>query len=288
MTLANLLLLLTSAGVHVVTHITLKRSRDRSAFVGWMLLASAVLFSPIVVLTRASIPPIGWGLMLFSSVFEAGYFIFIALAYRGADLSVVYPLARGVGPVLLLVWSALILREPLTAGGVIGVALIALGLYAVSLPRPGAWREPLAALRQSGPRWAVAAGVCISGYTAIDKVGIGYVPPLLYTYLALWITLLWVAPWTLWYVGRRGLRDEWRLSKAGIVLAGFTTLSAYGLVLLAMAGGTPASYAGAIREVSVVLGAAYGVFVLKEQGGPMRLVGAGLVAAGVAAIGLLG
>ncbi len=288
MTPANLLLLLTSAGVHVVTHIALKRSRDRSAFVGWMLLWSAVLFSPIVVLIHAPIPPIGWGLMLFSSVFEAGYFIFIALAYRGADLSLVYPLARGVGPVLLLVWSALILREPLTAGGVTGVALIALGLYAVSLPRPGAWREPLAALRQSGPRWAVAAGVCISGYTAIDKVGIGYVPPLLYTYLALWITLLWVAPWTLWYVGRRGLRDEWRFSKVRTVLAGFTTLAAYGLVLLAMAGGTPASYAGAIREVSVVLGAAYGVFVLKEQGGPMRLVGAGLVAAGVAAIGLLG
>ena len=75
---------------------------------------------------------------------------------------------------------------------------------------------------------------------------------------------------------------------AGIVLAGFTTLAAYGLVLLAMAGGMPASYAGAIREVSVVLGAAYGVLVLKEQGGPMRMVGAGLVAAGVAAIGLLG
>jgi drug/metabolite transporter (DMT)-like permease len=113
-------------------------------------------------------------------------------------------------------------------------------------------------------------------------------PPLLYTYLALWITLLWVGAWTLWHVGRRGLLDEWRLSRVGIVVAGFTTLSAYGLVLLAMAGGTPASYAGAIREVSVVLGAAYGVFALKEQGGPMRLAGAGLVAAGVAAIGLLG
>ena len=288
MTLHGLLLLLASACLHVVTHIALKRSRDRSAFVAWMLLWALILFSPIVIFGWSAIPPIGWALMLLSSIFEAGYFIAIALAYRGADLSVVYPLARGTGPVLLLVWSMLILREPLTAGGMFGVALIALGLYVVNLPRPRAWREPIAALQQSGPRWAVAAGVCISGYTAIDKVGIGYVPPLLYTYVALWITLVWLAPWTAWFVGVRGLREEWRVSKGGAVVAGFTTLAAYGLVLLAMASGTPAGYAGAIREVSVVLGAAYGVFVLKEPGGPMRMLGAGLVAAGVAAIGWLG
>lgn len=288
MTPYGLLLLLASACLHVVTHIALKRSRDRSAFVAWMLLWALILFSPVVVFGWTAIPPIGWALMFLSSIFEAGYFIAIALAYRGADLSVVYPLARGTGPVLLLVWSVLILREPLTAGGMFGVGLIALGLYVVNLPRPGAWREPIAALKQTGPRWAVAAGICISGYTAIDKVGIGYVPPLLYTYVALWITLLWLAPWTAWFVGASGLREEWRISKPGAVVAGFTTLAAYGLVLLAMASGTPAGYAGAIREVSVVLGAAYGVFVLKEPGGPMRMLGAGLVAAGVAAIGLLG
>lgn len=284
----GLLLLLASAGLHVLTHIALKRSRDRSAFVAWMLLWALILFSPIVIFGWTAIPPIGWGLMLFSSLFEAGYFIAIALAYRGADLSVVYPLARGTGPLLLLIWSGLILREPLTPGGIFGVALIAVGLYVVNLTRPGAWREPIAALKKSGPRWALAAGVCISGYTAIDKVGISYVPPLLYTYVALWITFLWLVPWTLWFVGRRNLLEEWKLSRWGAVLAGFTTLAAYSLVLLAMAGGVPAGYAGAIREVSVVLGAAYGVFVLKEPGGPMRMAGAGLVALGVAAIAGLG
>jgi drug/metabolite transporter (DMT)-like permease len=253
-----------------------------------MLLWALVLFSPIAIFGWRTIPPVGWALILFSSLFEAGYFIAIALAYRGADLSVVYPLARGTGPVLLLVWSVLILREPLTPGGIFGVSLIAVGLYAVNLPRPGAWREPIAALKQAGPRWALAAGACISGYTAIDKIGIGYVSPLLYTYVALWVTFLWLVPWTLWYVGAAGLRAEWRLSRWRTVLAGFTTLGAYSLVLLAMAGGTPAGYAGAIREVSVVLGAGYGVFVLKEPGGSMRILGAGLVALGVTAIGVLG
>src|SRR4030067_3571771 len=98
MTPGTLLLLLASAGLHVIPHIALKRSRDRAAFVAWMLLGAVVLFSPIVIFGWTAVPPIGWGLMLFSSVFEAGYFIAIALAYRGADLSVVYPLARGSRP----------------------------------------------------------------------------------------------------------------------------------------------------------------------------------------------
>jgi len=288
MTLASLLILLGSAFIHVVTHITLKRSRDRTAFVWWMLLFSGVLFVPVVVFAWQPIPWQGWALLIGSAVFEAGYFYAIAKAYLGADLSVVYPLSRGAGPALLLVWSALLLREPLTWGGALGVLTIVAGLYVVNLPRLGAWKEPLRTLRQTSSRWALAAGACISFYTMIDKVGIGFVEPLLYTYLALWWSLVFLTPFTLREVGWHGLGEEWRYSKGWTVLAGFTSLSAYALVLFAMARGTPASYAGAIREFSVVLGAAYGVLVLKENSGPMRLLGAALVAAGIATIGLLG
>ena len=288
MTPFTTLLILVSAGFHVVTHVALKMSRDRSAFVWWMLLWAGILYLPIPLLGWASIPPIGWGLMAFSAVFEAGYFAAIALAYRGADLSVVYPLARGTAPVLLLLWSLVFLNESLTAGGVLGILMITAGLYAVNLPRLGAWREPLRALRRAGPRWALAAGACTSAYTAIDKVGITHVPPLLYTYLALWMSLVLLTPWTVRLVGRKGLREELRSSRGGTALAGFTTLAAYGLVLLAMSRGVPAAYAGALREISVVFGAAYGVFVLKEQGGPMRILGAGFVALGAVMIGVLG
>jgi drug/metabolite transporter (DMT)-like permease len=288
MTPFTTLLILVSAGFHVVTHVALKMSRDRSAFVWWMLLWAGILYLPIPLLGWAPIPPIGWGLMAFSAVFEAGYFAAIALAYRGADLSVVYPLARGTAPVLLLLWSLVFLNESLTAGGVLGILMITVGLYAVNLPRLGAWREPLRALRRAGPRWALAAGACTSAYTAIDKVGITHVPPLLYTYLALWMSLVLLTPWTVRLVGRKGLREELRSSRGGTALAGFTTLAAYGLVLLAMSRGVPAAYAGALREISVVFGAAYGVFVLKEQGGPMRILGAGFVALGALMIGVFG
>jgi drug/metabolite transporter (DMT)-like permease len=288
MTPSNILLILGSACLHVVTHVSLKLSRDRAAFVWWILLWAGVLFLPIPLLLWTPIPRVGWGWMAFSAVFEAGYFAAIALAYRGADLSVVYPLARGTAPVLLLLWSVIFLKETLTPGGVFGILLVTFGLYVVNLPRFGAWREPWRALRQSGPRWALAAGACTSAYTAIDKVGITYAPPLLYTYLALWLCLALLTPWTLRLIGRKGLRAELTVSRWRTVLAGFTTLSAYALVLLAMSRSMPASYAGALREVSVVLGAAYGVLVLKEQGGPMRIAGAGLVAAGAVVMGVFG
>jgi len=288
MTPFNTLLILFSACLHVVTHVALKASRDRAGFVWWMLLWAGILFLPIPLLLWTTIPSVGWGWMAFSAVFEAGYFAAIALAYRGADLSVVYPLARGSAPILLLLWSVIFLGEALTAGGVAGILLITAGLYAVNLRRLRAWREPWQALRQAGPRWALAAGACTSAYTAIDKVGITHVPPLLYTYLALWMSLVLLTPWTLRLIGRNGLRDELRTSRGRTVLAGFTTLAAYSLVLLAMSRSMPAAYAGALREVSVVLGAAYGVLVLKEQGGPMRIAGAGLVALGAVVIGVLG
>lgn len=288
MSLSSLFLLLVSACLHVVTHISLKRSHERAAFVWWMLVWAGVMFIPIVIFGWETIPPLGLTVMLISSVFEALYFISIAEAYRGADLSVVYPLARGTAPLLLVVWSLALLREPLSLGGVFGVGTIAVGLYTVNLTRLGAWKEPLRALRARGPRWAMLAGACISAYTAIDKVGIGIVDPLLYTYLALWFTIVWLTPWTMWKIGWGKVTQELRLSGWRTALAGFTTLSAYALVLLVMRQGTPASYAGSVREVSVVIGAAYGVLVLKENGSALRILAASLVAAGVAAIAFLG
>src|SRR5512134_613252 len=132
MTPFAILLVLGSAGFHVVTHVALKQSRDRSAFVWWMLIWAGVLFLPIPILGWAAFPPIGWALMAFSAVFEAGYFGSIALAYRGADLSLVYPLARGTAPVFLLLWSLLFLHESLTPGGVLGILTITAGLYLVN------------------------------------------------------------------------------------------------------------------------------------------------------------
>ncbi len=288
MTTGSLALILVSAAIHVVAHVGLRRTPDRTAFVWWMLLWGIVLFMPVLYFNWQ---PVSWraaGLMLVSAVFEAMYFAFIAFAYRTGDLSVVYPLARGTAPIFLLIWSTLGLGESPTAGGVAGIGVIALGLYVINLPRLGAWLDPLRALRQPAPRWALAAGVCISLYTVIDRVGIRHLDPLLYTYLALGITWAFLTLPTLRMVGWGGLGREWARSRWATVIAGGTSVAAYALVLYAMQAGTPASYAGAVREVSVVLGTAIGVFILKESSTPLRIAGAATVAAGVVLIRLAG
>jgi drug/metabolite transporter (DMT)-like permease len=288
MPLSLFTLILASALIHVVAHVALKRARDRTAFVWWMLFWGAVLFAPVVILIRMPIPPIGWVFIGLTSVFESLYFASIAKAYQTGDLSLVYPLARGAAPAFLLLWSAAALGERPSLPGVLGILAIAGGLYVISLPRLAAWREPLRGLQTAGPRWALFAGACISLYTAVDKVGVEFMDPLLYLYLGVVLTVIWLAPWALATVGARGLWAELRSSRLASVLAGFTTMAAYTLVLIAMRAGAPASYAGAVREISVVFGVGIGVLVLKESGAAMRLGGSLLVAGGVAAIGLWG
>lgn len=283
-----LLLVLLSAFLHVVLHIALRRARDPTSFIWWTWLCASILFLPVPILFWQSGSASAWAILVVSAIFEALYYGAIAKAYQVGDLSVVYPLARGTAPFLIVIWSMLLLGERPTVGGLCGVALIAGGLCIINLPRLGAWREVLRGLGQPAPRWALLAGVCISCYTTMDKVGVRMLAPLLYTYLAMTLTFVWLTPHTLRAVGWRGLMAEWRASRTYVVIAGFTAMAAYMIVLYVMKLGAPASYVGATREISVVLGAIAGVVLLKERGAAPRLLGSAFIAGGVGAIALLG
>ncbi len=289
MTLPNLLLILFSACIHVVAHVVLRRAVNRTAVLWWVMLWGEVLFFPVLFTNWQTIPLAAWGLMALSAVFEVGYYYGIARAYgTGDEISIIYPLARGTAPVLLLVWVTLLLREVARPGGALGVVIIALGLYLINLPRLGAWREPLRAIARPGPRWALFAGLCISLYSVVDRVGVTYLDPLLYTYLALTLTFIFITPIVWREVGWASLKTELRRNWLGSVIAGFTNLAAYAIVLYTVRNGTPASYAGATREISVVFGVLIGILFLGERRTVMKLIGAGCVAGGVVLIKLLG
>jgi drug/metabolite transporter (DMT)-like permease len=252
-----------------------------------MLAWGTLLFSPVLLFIHPVLTAQLWVIMAVSAVFEALYFSAIARAYRLGDLSVVYPLARGTAPLFLLFWTTLFLSDHITPGGAAGIALIAAGLYIINLPRLGAWLQPLRSLAQPAPQTALLAGLCISLYTLVDRGGVQYLDPLGYTYLVIMLTAVMLTPLTLSRVGWGGLRRELASSGWGSVLAGCTTLGAYAIVLYTIRSGTPASYAGAVREISVVFGAIIGVVFLREKGSRVRVLGAACVVAGVAAIALL-
>ncbi|MBI3361419.1 MAG: EamA family transporter [Chloroflexi bacterium] len=283
----HLILLLCAALAHVAAHTAIKRARDRWAFLWWMMLTSNIFFFPLL-LQVGQIPFIGWAI-LFASVFvEILYYSSVVRAYQAGDLSLAYPLSRGSSPLFLSLWGILLLGEKVTLHGLAGIAMIAAGLYTVNLPRLGEWAAPFRALKDAAPRWALFGGLCISVYTAIDKVGVRYVPPILYVYLT--FLLAWIVITAdLWRTdGWETVKAEWVTGKWAFVLAGLVTVGAYSVVLWVIRNGTPATYAGAVREVSVVIAALAGTVGLHEGKIAPRVIGAALVVTGVALIALRG
>ncbi len=288
-TRAHLLLILFSAAIHLVAHVALRKAKDRLALSWWTLVAGGVLLAPLLIWLPPKLPLEAWGWLALSAGFESIYFVALARAYAsGAGISEVYPLARGTAPVLVLLWATLWLREPPAKGGLVGILVIAAGLYLLNLPSLGAWLEPFRALARPGPRWALLAGFGISLYTIVDRVGVKLVDPLLYTYLVFWLTWIVVTPLVLRTVPREVLLAEWRRGWPAIVLSSLTSFTAYSIVLFTIRHGTPASYAAATREVSVVFGVVVGITFLGERRTVMKLVGAVCVAGGVALIKVLG
>jgi drug/metabolite transporter (DMT)-like permease len=281
-------LVITSAFLHATWNLLAKNSRGGPIFFWQALVASVVVFlAPfLVMLNQNPIPVNGWVWIAATGLLHAAYFSTLSIAYVRADLSVAYPIARGLGPIIVLIVSISLLAESLTPLGIAGVFAVVIGIYTVTVPRMtlSAWRTPLTTLIRPEGRYATATGIFIAAYTLVDKQGVQLVHPLVYVYLmfvlsAVGVTILLLAHQRNWKATTE-LRT-WR--KATIVAV--LWISAYSLVLFALRL-APAAYVAAARELSIVIGTGLGVFVLKEKGGPTRLIGATSIATGVALIAI--
>jgi uncharacterized membrane protein len=263
---------LAAAVVHAGWNLLLAGERDAEAATAVALPIAVVLYAPIAAATwrvEASAVPYIAG----SSVLEGMYFALLAAAYRRGELSVVYPVARGSAPVLVLAISLAALGVSLSALSVIGVVTVAAG---VVLVRGGA----------AGPRTqlalGLAIGVAIAGYTLIDRDGVQRAAPLPYLELVLAGPAVVYALLIGRLRGGAALRAQVR-PRTALIAAG--TLGAYLLVLAALQR-APAAPVAAVREVSVVIATAAAAVFLGESVGRRRLAGAALVAAGIAAVAL--
>jgi drug/metabolite transporter (DMT)-like permease len=262
---------LTAAVLHALWNLLLARAPDVEAATVVALLSSELVFIPLVVVVW-HVERAVWPWLLASGLLELAYFALLAAAYRRAPLSVVYPIARGGAPVLVLLVSVVVLGHGTTAHQAAGVALVVFGILLV---RGLAHPDPV------GLAFGAAIACCIAGYTLIDKQGIRYAAPVPYLELSM------ILP-TLAYAGM-----VIRLRSAAVVraafgpapvVAGIATFVAYGCVLAALSR-APAASVAAVRETSVVVAAALAAVVLKERVTRGRMLGACAVVAGIALLG---
>jgi drug/metabolite transporter (DMT)-like permease len=264
---------LAAAFLHAFWNLLLARADDTESATAVALLAAVVVFAPVTALTWRADGRV-WPFIAVTSLLQLVYFALLTTAYRRAELSVVYPLARGLAPVFVLVVGAAVLAEATSVAQVAGVCLVGVGVLLVrGLRRPA---------NATGVRWGVAIAVVIASYTLLDKHGIRYAAPITYLELSMVPAAFGYAGAVLVVKGPRRIGAELR---AGTVAAGLASFGAYALVLAALARASAASVA-AVRETSIVIATALAARVLHERVGPARLAGAALVAVGIALLAL--
>jgi drug/metabolite transporter (DMT)-like permease len=264
-----LVLALGAAFLHAFWNLILARAPDIEAATAVALLAGLVVFAPVAAVAwdaeREVVP-----YLVATSILELVYFVLLAAAYDRAELSFVYPIARGAAPVLVLLAAVAVLGASASAAEVAGVLLVALGVLLVrGFGGHGSARDLGLAL-------AVAAS--IAAYTLVDKHGVEHASPIVYLELSMIVPAAGLVALTLARRGRAAVRSA---VGAPAVTAGLFAFGAYGLVLAALER-APAASVAAVRETSVVIATVLAAPVLRERVGAARLAGAVLVVVGVA------
>jgi drug/metabolite transporter (DMT)-like permease len=234
-----------------------------------------VLWAPLAVLDAAIEGGLSWAgaaFMAGSGLLHVGYYTFLQRGYRYGDLSVVYPLARGSGPVLSVAGAILFLGERPSPLGLAGGALIVAAVMVLAL---GGSR--------AGIGDALMTGAFIAAYTVWDAHAVGPLdqPPVAYFVGAELIRAALLAP----LAARDDIGATWRRDRRAILGVAALSPLAYVLVLFALTR-APISLVAPVRESSVVLGALLGARVLGEGDLLKRILAAGAIAAGIVALAL--
>jgi drug/metabolite transporter (DMT)-like permease len=268
-----LALALAAAVVHALWNLLLARAPDPEAATAVAGLVGLATFAPVAAATW-QVERAAWPYIVVTGVVELAYLAVLAAAYRRAELSVVYPVARGVAPVLVLVVGVAALGAPGSGLQAAGVCLVGAGVLAVrGLSRPA---------RSEGVAFGLAVAVCIAAYTLIDDKGVDHADPFAYLEVSMILPVLAYTAGIAVVKGTAALRSA--LAPATVV-AGLFLFGAYGLVLTALER-APAAPVAAVRETSVVIATALAAAVLRESVTRWRVLGAALVAGGVALVSL--
>ncbi len=294
-----LALVLTAALLHALWNIAAKKAGGNHHFALLSVAMTVVLWAPVALWLGVDEwqrwGPIEWAALAASALVHVLYFTVLLTGYRKADLTVVYPVARGSGPLLASVGAVLVLGETITLLGGLGIVAVCGGVFMIA-GGPRLFRGGDGAAHQNqqahavsharalaGVRWGAMTGALIACYTVIDgyAVKVLLIGPVLVDYVG---NVLRVPLLALPVLRDRGgfaeaMRTQW---KYALVVGGLGPL-AYILVLYAVKM-APLSHVAPAREVSMLFAALIGGRLLGEGDRALRLVGAGFIAAGVIAL----
>jgi drug/metabolite transporter (DMT)-like permease len=288
MSLLPLSLVVLAALIHATWNLLSKRAAHAgAAFVFVYNLFATLIYLPWVgwIVARGEL---SWnwpvvGCIVASAIIHLAYSLCLQQGYRVADLSVVYPVARGTGPLLSSIGAFLLLRESPSAHGLLGLLAVVAGILLIFTQGDfSGLRRPRS---QEGVRWGAATGSLIASYTVVDGYGVKMlgIHPVVLDWFTNLLRFFLLAPVILpnWKRARQAMKGHWLLA-AGV---GLLSPLSYILVLSAIEMGAPVSLVAPAREMSMMVGAMFGVLILREPVSPWRIGGCILLATGVALLG---
>jgi drug/metabolite transporter (DMT)-like permease len=289
MTLLALVLVLAAGFLHATWNLLAKRAGGASgpAFVWLYSALSTAIFAPLaiaaVVFEGARVEGLGLLFMFGTGVLHAGYFLSLQEGYRVGDLSVVYPLARGTGPLLASAAAIVLFGEHLGLVVAVGIVLVVVGVFLLAW-EPGGIGGFLKE-KQPGMAFGILTGVFIAAYTLWDKYAVSTLLlwPILYYWASLLVETLVLSPVVL--RGGDEVRVAWRDRRKEALGVAVLSPLAYVLVLTALVF-TPVNRVAPAREIGILMGTFMGGRLLSEGGLRRRLLASGLMVVGILALAL--
>lgn len=282
MSFASLALVVLAAFVHATWNLMAKRgAAGGPAFVFVYNIVACVAYAPWVfwLLARGSVEW-SWAIVVclaVSGLFHLAYSLCLQRGYQVADLSVVYPVARGTGPMLSSMCAFLLLGEVPTSLGLIGLAAVIAGIVLISTQGDlTAFRQPKG---QVGLWWGMVTGALIASYTVVDAYGVKVllIAPVILDWFGNLLRFALLAPFVARSRTLELMQGKWGLA----IGVGLLSPLSYILVLAALEAGAAVSVVAPAREMSMMIGALFGMLILRERVGPWRLIGCAVLITGV-------
>jgi drug/metabolite transporter (DMT)-like permease len=276
--------------IHAIWNIAAKKAGGDSRFACFISILLMLVWAPVGIYIGKDVVP-GWGMIewsfiAISAVLHVLYVIVLLRGYRKADLTVVYPVARGCGPLLSSLAAIFLLGEKISLSGLLGIAAVVGGVFLIA-GGPKLFRaahDPNLRKRMSkGIQYGLLTGVFIAAYTVLDgyAVKVMLLSPILLDYIGNLVRVVFLLPTIL--RDRSAAMGLWRIQwKYALVVATISPVS-YVLVLYAMQL-APLSHVAPAREVSMLFAALIGGHFLREGDRVQRLLGAVCIAIGVIAL----